>query len=158
MDRSGELISSVGGAFIIVWNISRAGTLFGGFTGEFSLGVFGEDGKKEFVFGRQYAPLKDTSYRGKVGQRKTRPVFRAITMDEEDNLWLDLYQDDAAKGFLYDVFSPNGIYRMQVAIDQEIGRFRNGKIYSLVWSEVGYPSIKRYNMELIPNLEQSERK
>ena len=72
MDRSGEQIGSVGGAFIIVWNISRGGTLFGGFTGEFSLGVFGEDGKKEFVFGRQYNALKDTSYRGKVGQSSAR--------------------------------------------------------------------------------------
>jgi len=150
MTRGGATIGAVGGAFIIVWNISREGRLYGGYNGEYRLSAFGGDGKKELVFGRRHESITDKGFQGKVGQKKTKPVFRAIVMDETDNLWLELYQDDEAKAYLYDVFSPEGIYHKQVEISARIGKFKNGRIYSLVRSEDGYPSVRRYNMELRP--------
>jgi hypothetical protein len=144
-------VVSAGGLYVVVWNISREGELYGGYNLDYSLGVFGQDGKKEFAFGRQFTPIKDKRYQGKVGQKKTMPAYRAIVMDEDGNLWVELIQADDAKGFLYDVFSPDGIYSKQVAIDQRIGVFKNGKIYSLLRPEEGYPSIKRYKMELVPS-------
>jgi hypothetical protein len=150
MEWHGATVGAVGGAFVVLWNISREGKIIGGFSGEYSLGVYGQDGKKEFVFGRRYTPIKDKGYQGKVGQKKAKPVYRAIVMDEADNMWLDLYQDDSASGFLYDVFSPDGTFCKQVVVSLKIGRFRNGRIYSLVRPEDGYPSIRRYRMELGP--------
>jgi hypothetical protein len=150
MTRGGATIGAAGGAFIIVWNISREGRLYGGYNGEYRLSAFGGDGTKELVFGRRHESIMDKGFQGKVGQKKTKPVFRAMVMDETDNLWLELYQDDEAKAYLYDVFSPEGIYHKQVEISARIGKFKNGRIYSLVRSEDGYPSVRRYNMELRP--------
>jgi hypothetical protein len=79
------------------------------------------------------------------------PAFSNIVIDENGNLWIELIQPGNAKGFLYDVFSPDGIYSKQVSIEQRIGVFNNGKVYSLLRPEEGYPSIKRYKMELVPS-------
>ena len=149
MTHHGATIGAVGGAFIIVWNISREGRLYGGYNGEYRLSAFGGDGTKELVFGRRHESIMDKGFQGKVGQKKTKPVFSAIVMDETDNLWLELYQDDVAKGYLYDVFSPEGIYHKQVEISARIGKLKNGRVYGLVRSEEGYPSIRRYRMELM---------
>ncbi len=143
-------VMSMGGLFTIVWAVSSAGKLYGGYNGDYSLGAFGPDGKRELAFGRAYTPVKNKRYRGMVGQKKTMPPLSAIVMDEDGGLWIELTQGDGAKGFLYDVFSGDGIYGKQVAIEQRIDRFKNGKIYSILRPEEGYPSIKRYKLELAP--------
>jgi len=69
--------------------------------------------------------------------------------DEAGNLWVELYKEDTTKEFTYDVFSPEGIYLKQVRTDQRIFQFKNGRVYSIVRPEDGYPSIKRFVMELV---------
>jgi hypothetical protein len=69
--------------------------------------------------------------------------------DEAGNLWVELYKEDTTKEFTYDVFSPEGIFLKQVRIDQRIFEFENGRVYSIVRPEDGYPSIKRFLMELV---------
>jgi hypothetical protein len=86
-----------------------------------------------------------------VGQKKTMPAFHNIVIGEDKNLWIELIQPENTKGFLYDVFSPDGIYSKQVSIEQRIGVFKNGKVYSLLRPEEGYASIKRYSVELVPS-------
>ncbi len=78
------------------------------------------------------------------------PAFtRTIVFDEEENLWFELYKDDATKDFTYDIFTSEGIYLKQVRADQRICQFKNGRVYSIVRPEDGYPSIKRFLMELM---------
>lgn len=140
-----------GGLYTIVWNVNRQGKLYGGFNETYRLGAYGPDGKIEFTFGREFTPLKNARYTGQVGQKKTLPAFaRTIVFDDEDNLWLELYKDEKTKGYTYDVFSPGGIYLRQVKLDQRIYEFKKGKAYSIVRSEEGYPSIKRFRLELAP--------
>ncbi len=148
---AGAISGRTGRGYMIVWNISREGKLYGGCNGDYSLGVFGPDGKKEFAFGRRFTPVKNVQFKGMVGQKKTMPAYQSIVIDEAGNLWIEITQADDAKGVVYDVFSPDGIYLKQVAIEQKIDRFKNGKIYSIVQPEEGYPSIKRYKLELIPS-------
>ncbi|MGA2533538.1 MAG: 6-bladed beta-propeller [Candidatus Aminicenantales bacterium] len=144
-------VVGMGGLYMIVWNVNREGKLYGGFNLDYTLGVYGEDGKKEFAFGREFTPVKNVRFKGQVGQKKTMPAFRNIVIDENKNLWIELIQPENAKGILYDVFSPDGIYNKQVSIEQRIGVFKNGKVYSLLRPEEGYASIKRYSMELVPS-------
>jgi len=147
---SGGGITSMGGLYIIVWGINRQGKLYGGFNEIYRLGAYGPDGKIEFAFGREFKPLMNSRYKGLRGQKKTLPAFtEKIVFDEAGNLWLELYKDDTIKYFTYDIFSPEGIYLKQVRIDQRIFQFKNGKIYSIVRPEDGYPSIKRFLMELV---------
>jgi hypothetical protein len=133
-----------------VWSLGREGKFCGGFNGDYSLGVFGPDGQKELTFGRQYVPIRNPEFGGMVGQKKTLPVYLNVVLDEDGNMWVELFQAEGAKGFRYDVFSPGGIYLKQIEIEQRISLFKNGKIYSIVRSEEGYPSVKRYRMELAP--------
>lgn len=147
---SGGGIMGGRGLHSIVWGVNLQGKLYGGFNEFYRLGAYGPDGKIEFTFGREFKPLKNSRYKGLPGQKKTMPAFtRTIVFDEEENLWFELYKDDATKDFTYDVFSPEGIYLKQVRIDQRISQFKNGKIYSIVRPEEGYPSIKRFLMELL---------
>ena len=147
---SGGGIVSMGGLYTIVWGVNRQGKLYGGFNEIYRLGAYGPDGKIEFAFGREFSPLKNSRYKGLPGQKKTMPALtEKIVFDEKENLWLELYKDDTIKYFTYDIFSPEGIYLKQVRIDQRIFQFKDGKIYSIVQPEEGFPSIKRFLMELV---------
>lgn len=148
VSASGGFVMSRASSFRTVWSLGGDGTLFGGYNENYSIIEFGPDGKKKIIFGRQFSPAKNLDYSGRVGEKKTLPTFRALVIDEVGNLWVELYQDRDTKGFLYDVFLPDGTYMKQVSIEYEIAKFKNGKIYSIVWSEEGYPSIKRFQMGL----------
>ena len=146
---SGGIVGG-GGVYMIVWAINRQGKLYGGFNEIYRLGAYGTDGKIEFAFGREFNPLKNPRYKGQPGQKKTMPAFnRTIIFDEAANLWVELYKEDTTKEFTYDVFSPEGIYLKQVRVDQRIFEFKNGRVYSIVRPEEGFPSIKRFLMELV---------
>jgi len=148
---SGGGIMGGRGLYSIIWGVNIQGKLYGGFNETYRLSAYGPDGKAEFTFSREFKPLKNSRYKGLPGQKKTMPAFaRTIVFDEEENLWLELYKDDTIKYFTYDIFSPEGIYLKQIRIDQRIFQFKNGKIYSIVRPEEGYPSIKRFLMELVP--------
>jgi hypothetical protein len=136
-------VMSMGGLFTIVWTVGREGKLLGGFNGDYSLGAHDANGQIDFSFGRKYSPVKNMRFKGMAGQKKDMPPFRAVTIDEEGNVWVELFQAEDAKGDLYDVFTPDGIYSKQVAIEQRIDRFKTGKIYSIDRPEEGYPSVKR---------------
>lgn len=142
----GGVVGGIMGPYMIIWNVGREGKLCGGLNSDYSLSVYGEGGKRELAFGREFTPVKNADFKGQAGQKKTMPAFRNIVFDENGNLWIQLIQPENTKGFLYDVFSPDGIYSKQVSIEQRIGVFKNGKVYSLLRPEEGYASIKRYRM------------
>ena len=144
-------VASVGGLYTIVWTVGSGGRLYGGYNLGYNVGVFDEQGNKELAFGRDFTPVKNPRFKGMTGQKKSMPAYRSIILDEAENLWIELYQAEGAKGVLYDVFSPEGIYTKQVSTAQRVSVFKNGKVYSLLRPEEGYPSIKRYKMELVPS-------
>lgn len=147
---SGGGIVGGGGLYSIIWGVNHKGMIYGGFNETYRLGAYGPDGKIEFTFGREFKPLKNSRYKGLPGQKKTMPALtEKIVFDEMENLWLELYKDDTIKYFTYDIFSPEGIYLKQVRADQRICQFKNGRVYSIVRPEEGYPSIKRFLMELL---------
>ncbi len=149
----GGTVSMAGGGFTVGWIIDYHGRVYGGCNEDYRLSVCGADGKIEFTFGRKFAPRKNPRFKGGAGQKRTLPVFstRNLIFDQEGNLWIELTKEKDQKGFLYDVFSPEGIYLKQVQIEQRISQFMMGKIYCLLRPEEGYPSVKRYNMELVPS-------
>jgi len=137
-----------GGAMTqVVWAVDRGGKIYGGSNENLGLTVYGPDGKAELTFGRKFTPLKNPT----AGQKKTLPAFgRTVAFDEEGNVWIELTKDEKQKGLVYDVFSPEGVYLKQVRIEKRVGQFLKGKLYSLDRPEDGYPSVKRYKIELLP--------
>jgi hypothetical protein len=149
----GGAVGMVGGGITVGWTVDHRGRVFGGCNDDYSLSAYGEEGKIEFTFGRKFTPRKNPRFKGGPGQNRTMPVFstRNIVFDQEGNLWVELTKDEDQKGFLYDVFSPEGIYLKQVQIEERISQFMMGKIYSLLRPEEGYPSVKRCKLELVPS-------
>jgi len=76
------------------------------------------------AFRRGFTPVKNPRFRGQPGMRKTMPAFNTIVLDEGGNVWVDVVQDGDAKGRVYDVFSPEGIYLKQVAMAYRVSSFR----------------------------------
>jgi len=147
----GGVVSMVGGGSMVVWVVDRRGRIYGGLNENLGLTVYGQDGKAELAFGREFTPLKNPRFKGMAGQKKNMPAFgRTVVFDEEGNLWIELTKDEKQKGLVYDVFSPDGIYLKQVQIEQRVGQFLKGKLYSLLRPEDGYPSVKRYRIDLVP--------
>ena len=144
----GGAVALGGGAMTqVVWAVDRGGKIYGGSNENLGLTVYGPDGKAELTFGRKFTPLKNPT----AGQKKTLPAFgRTVAFDEEGNVWIELTKDEKQKGLVYDVFSPEGVYLKQVRIEKRVGQFLKGKLYSLDRPEDGYPSVKRYKIELLP--------
>jgi hypothetical protein len=146
----GGAVVYTGGLYTIVWTIDPDGRIYGGYNENYSLGVYGTDGKPLMAFGRRFTPVKNPRFRGQPGMRKTMPAFQTIVLDEGGNLWVDVVQDGDAEGRVYDVFSPAGIYLKQVATACRASSFKGGKLYSIDRPADGFPSVKRFAMELVP--------
>ena len=160
-DMSGETLAmksvpgggviSFGGIHTTVWNVNRQGKLYGGYNETYHLNAYSEDGSVAFTFGRECKLIKNARYKGQVGQKKMLPAFaRTLIFDDEDNLWIELTTEENAKGYIYDIFSPEGIYLKQVKSDEKVTCIKNGKIYSLLRSEDQSPSVKRFGFSLEP--------
>jgi hypothetical protein len=158
MKAMGQGVVGFGGIFMIVWNVSRDGRLYGGYNEEYAITAYGPDDKPEFAFGRAFKRVKNTRFKGPMALKKYLPVFgrsnHTILFDEDGNVWIELYKDDEKKNSLYDVFSPEGIYLKQVKIEQRIFQLGRGKIYSIVESEEGFLSVKRFAIVLVPESRQ----
>ena len=83
------------------------------------------------------------------GPKEDVPSFaRTLIFDNEDNLWIELTTDENMRGYIYDIFSPKGIYLRQVKSDEQVTCIKNSKIYSSVRSEDQYSSINRFGFSL----------
>jgi hypothetical protein len=148
---AGGVVSMLGGPNgEIIWALDPTGRLYGGFSREYIIGVYGPEGKQEMAFGRQYESPKNPYYKGLAGQKKTLPAYKALVFDETGLLWVELYTAESKDGTRYDVFSPEGVFVKQVVVAQKIACFKDGKIYSIVRPEEGLPTVKRYKVEFVP--------
>lgn len=146
---AGGGVVSFGGLHEIVWNVNRRGRLYGGYNETYLLNAYSEDGKVAFAFGRECTLIKNTRYKGQVGQKRMLPAFsRSLIFDDDDNLWIEATTKENTKGYIYDIFSPEGIYLRQVKSEEKVTCIKNGKIYSLLRSEDQYPYIKRFGYSL----------
>jgi hypothetical protein len=147
----GGVVGMVGGGSMAVWTVDPRGRIYGGLNENLGLSVYGPEGKPVLAFSREFTPLKNPRFKGMAGQKATMPAFgRTLVFDEEGNLWLELTKEEKQKELVYDVFSPDGVYLKQVRIEQRIAQFFDGKVYSLLRPEEGYPSVKRYKVDLAP--------
>lgn len=143
----------------VTWDVDRAGYLYQGFNDEYVLHVFDPDGKKVLSFGREYTPVKNPRAKGRAGaQRYMPPYVPRWILDEEGNLWIEIYteveernEEDESRGeqekprlITYDVFSPQGDYLKQVIFPHRIYHLSNGKICSIVSTEEGFRVVKRF--------------
>ncbi len=142
---------AVAGLFMIAWSVSPEGKLYLGYNGIYQLGIYSESGQLEFRFGRAYTPVPRPKTKSQWAP-KLNPAFnsRRLVFDEEGNLWLEQYAAEGFEGFLYDVFTPDGIFLRQAVVPYPVYVFRHGRAYSLVRPEDGFSSAKSYRLIASP--------
>ncbi len=150
LKASGLTVSTAFSDRAVLWILRPEGGFFAGFNEVYEVGAFAADGRKQFAFGRRFAPVKNAHYKGLAGERKTRPVYHDLMVDPDGDLWLDLYRPEGVKGALYDVFSPDGIYLKQVVAEQHIACIKDGKAYGFVRTDDGFRYVRRCKVELVP--------
>ncbi len=78
---------------------------------------------------------------------KHYPVFRYISTDDEDRIWvLSWERPPGRKGYYFDVFDPEGRYILRAALPMLQPLISGGNIYAANETEDGYPVLKRYQM------------
>lgn len=132
-----------------VWKVDREGKLYAGYGDQYQISVYDPAGNLTSKFGREYTPVEN-KYAGKPGQPKYVGVFNTINrrwlFDDNNNIWIEMFTTDDPEEIVYDVFSPGGIYLMQIKVKHRINQLWGGKAYSLVRDEEGFVSMKRFKL------------
>jgi len=142
-------VLTIGSEFNIVWNVSREGLLYEGLNQEYKINVFDQNGKKMLTFGREYESVIQEYGPEDNRRKRAMPAFDpriGWRFDDEGNLWVSIYSQNEGE-VIYDVFSPEGIYMKQVILPCRICEIKKGKIYSIVTSEEGYMTVKRFSLK-----------
>lgn len=140
---------AVSSEFMIVWEINREGLLYEGFNQDYTISVFDQDGKKKLTFGRDYEPVIQEFGREDNLRKRTMPAYDpriGWVFDEKGNLWVSIFSENEGE-VIYDVFSPQGIYINQVILPCRICQIKKGKVYSIVATEEGYMTVKRFSLK-----------
>lgn len=134
-------------AYTTAWAVDRNGRLFAGYSENYQMSVFNPDGQLAFKFGREFTPLKNEKYKeGAIVPEYWPAFYRDIFFDEDGNLWLRQYTTEERETFIYDIFSPEGIYLRQVVSPHRIYVMKNGKAYCVVRTEEDYRIVKRFRI------------
>lgn len=128
-----------------VWRVSGKDLLYAGYGDTYQIRIYDSGGRLESKFGRQYEPVENP-YRGDIGQPEWLPAFSKIWLFDGDDLWIEVYTDSSERDFVYDVFTPKGIYRRQVMTPERIFAFQGGHVFSIVKTGAG-GMVKKYRMK-----------
>ena len=148
-----ENYMSLSPEFNVVWEISREGLLYAGLNQDYTIDVFNQEGIKMLSFGREYEPVTLVFGDEDNLRKRTMPAYDpriGWRFDDEGNLWVSIYSENDGE-VIYDVFSPEGIYLKQVILPCRICEIKKGKVYSIVTTEEGYMTVKRFSLKALNN-------
>ena len=87
---------------------------------------------------------------------KYHDAFQRISVDDEDRIFVETWEKTRdGKGFIYDVFGPDGVCFLRIPLYFKFGRFgrylspivwKDGKVYAREEDENGYQFIVRYTV------------
>jgi len=165
MKRQGEGMASASSPYAPTtgWGIAPDGRIWAGYNESYEIGVYDPDGNPLFRFGRAFQPIKNKSYMriaaaGNIPNlhKEHLPAFvQDFFFDDAGNGWFRLFRnepdqkDEKAKKepYLYDVFSPEGVYLKQVIVPFRIYQVRKDKLYAIVETEEGFRVLKCFRFE-----------
>jgi len=129
-----------------VWIVSKTGKLYAGFSKQFLISVYDEQGKLLFKFGRKYKPIAD-KLGWLSGSKEYLPAFfRNWLIDDNQNLWIELFNPENRDQIIYDIFSADGIYLKQVYVDYRIEALKSGKVFCIVKTDNEFFVVKRFQI------------
>jgi hypothetical protein len=147
-EGQGSIVTSSRSAPITGWSIAPNGRILAGYNEKYEISVYDPDGKILFRFGREFKPIKVKSDRPVRKGEEYYPAFAPdFFFDDAGNAWFRLFKNDADKDFLFDVFSPEGVYLKQIVVPFRVYQVRNGKAYGIVETEEGFKALRCYRLE-----------
>lgn len=133
-----------------VWNISNDGKLFTGDGDKYQISVYNSEGEREIIFGRDFKPIPNKTKQNPKAHKDLNDYLAAFdkfpAFDDNGNIWVKIFTEDKIEDFVYDIFSPDGIYLQQVSLEYQIYQMRDDKIYSIVRDEDEIPMVKRFRL------------
>ena len=133
-----------------VWNISNDGKLFTGDGDKYQISVYNTEGELEIKFGREFEKIPNKYKQNPNAHKDLNDYLAAFSkfpaFDKNGNIWIKIFTEDKIKYFVYDIFSPDGIYLKQVSLKQRIYVMQGENIYSIVHDEDEIPMVKRFRL------------
>jgi hypothetical protein len=147
--KQGSMSSSSPFSHTTVWTVDEEGKLYIGYNEKYRLDVYDPDGELVFGFGREFTPIGYEDYRGGISPEFWSPFFHHLIFDDESNLWLwHPTGKEEEDGYVYDIFSPGGIYVKQAVVPHRIQRIKDGKAYCIIRNEEGFSFIKCFRFKI----------
>ena len=144
----GSIVTSSSYTPMTGWGVAPDGRILAGYNEKYEISVYDPDGKILFRFGREHKPLKiKRSRRGAKGPDYFPAFSPDFFFDDAGNAWFRLFKNEEDKDFLYDVFSPEGIYLRQIIAPFRIYQIRNGKGYAIVETDEGFKALRCFRLE-----------
>jgi hypothetical protein len=157
--NGGALIAGIPFSAGFMWRLSPGGTMWGMLTGEYRLFELTPQGDTVRTITRAFSPLPVTDedrararedlkwFTDQGGQADwsrlpdTKPATRDFFLDDEANLWVEPVTADADRGYVRDVFDPEGRFLGTLRLPFPLASFpppivRHGMLYGVVRDEL----------------------
>jgi hypothetical protein len=151
--RSGEGVSSTSQtsreSYTTSWLVGPDDRVYLGYNKDYRLEVYDPEWNLVFRFGREFTPLRHPLYKPDGAHPEFYPAFSDWRkfFDDQGNLWLQQYVEEGIEEFVFDVFTPEGIYLKQVRVPQNLFLVRGDKGYSIVRTEDEFLVVKRFRLK-----------
>lgn len=143
-------------AYTTCWFVDPQDRIHIGYNKDYQISVYDPDWNLIFRFGRAFTPIKHPLYKPEMGHPEYYPAFseRRTFFDDSGNLWLEQYTPEDVEEYVYDVFSPDGIYLKQVWLPETLYHVRGDKAYSILRTEEEFLVVKRFGMTEAGRIEE----
>lgn len=130
------------------WLVGPDDRVYIGYNKDYRLEVYDPEWNLVFRFGREFTPLRHPHYKPGSAHPEFYPAFSDWRkfFDDKGNLWLQQYVEEGVEEFVFDVFTPEGIYLKQVLVPQNLFLVRGDLAYSIVRAEDEFLVVKRFRL------------
>ena len=131
------------------WAISPSDKIITGVADLYEFTFSSLDGKLLYKLTRKHSPFVNKDYKEGSKQNRYRPAFtRHTVVDDKENLWVNLDNGDKPEIYIYDIYSPEGIYQKQVHSKYAPYLFKGGLIYSIIYTDKEIPYVKAFKFSI----------
>ena len=129
-----------------------------GYSKSYELHVYDMEGKKVRTIRHKNKPVriaheeiealtKRMPARVKIQTPRYHPAFQGITADEYGRIFVATYeQPESGRGYLYDVFDPDGDFVTRIALEYPPRIWRDSRLYTIEEDGEEFPVVKRYSV------------
>lgn len=142
------------------WTVYKGNHIIFSFSEIYELLIYDDTGKLARKIVKKYKPVKiseeELAYMRKVVRLpstvrlivpKHHTAFQRFTVDDKDRIFVQTWEKTKdGKGYIYDVFNPEGICIARIPLNAVPRVWKQDKLYTVEEDEDGYQYVVRYNI------------